>query len=925
MSKKVRMTDRTSPSESPARAGRVDAILAELAWLYTRRPWAVLAVMGVLTIVAAAEIALDHRILTGRDQLTRPGKKYSRDLTAYKESFGSPNAFVLVVSGGSPRERTRFLETFAAELVRADGAAAPRREDRLVRDVLFRQPLEHFRARGLYYIDAEELQRWADGLGRGGAAWLKPAVFGSFPHLLAELSHGAVSGVPVGGPEEDFRARALTALLSKLTRTREQAARMLDRAEPGGEEVTLNGGLTRGLRPSLPKAYRARLAQSDGYLASRDGTMHMAVITPARATLEMDYLVPLNRLVRRVRDRVRSQFPDLAAGLTGYPALIHDETRTIGQDLPLTSVVALAGVSLVLFLGLRPGRHVIAVVATLAMSVVWTLGAVFATVGHLNAVTAVIVAILFGLGIDFGIHLLVRLRDEGGRAGTDEAMCAALARTLRGTGRAIGAGGLTSAAAFFALATSEFLAFAELGVIAGMGLLLCMAAMLSALPCLLWILRTRGSAARMDPRPEDVAVAGAVSVLQPLWRRRGAVVFGAGLLTLGAVGGLRWARFDYNMQNLQAAGTEAVATSRLLSRFGAAANTCALTCTDLQTARAWTGRLQRLPEVDRVESAALLVPPDLEEKQALLGELHQLLTAPVKDPPAEPQEVPALLTQLAQEEARPEIRTLAGEARSFVDRLGRMGPLYVNAFGSAVTRALARRRETLLAQLRAEPPALADFPPSIRRRYLSRDGERHAVLVHPAAPIWDREALGELVAALRTVDPDVTGFPVAYYEITGEIRKGFGRAAILAAGVVLAVLLLDLRSLRHALLAAVPVGIGVLWMVGLMGAAGIPFNLANVVVVPLILGIGIDNGIHIVHRFREEEGLSSLGSTVRALTLTGLTSMAGFGALVFASHRGLQSLGWLMVVGLVCCWVAAVVLLPALLALPASEEQSTRR
>jgi uncharacterized protein len=181
-------------------------------------------------------------------------------------------------------------------------------------------------------------------------------------------------------------------------------------------------------------------------------------------------------------------------------------------------------------------------------------------------------------------------------------------------------------------------------------------------------------------------------------------------------------------------------------------------------------------------------------------------------------------------------------------------------------------------------------------------------------PAWGAAFLADV----RRVDPDVTGFPVAYFEITREIRDGFAQAALLAALAVLAVLLIDLRSVSFALLAAVPVGLGAVWMVGLMGLFAIPFNLANVVVVPLILGIGIDNGIHVVHRFRAEgcrDAHHAIQGTFRALTLTSLTSMAGFGALVLANHRGLQSLGVLMVVGLASCWVAAVVLLPALLTL----------
>jgi len=215
----------------------------------------------------------------------------------------------------------------------------------------------------------------------------------------------------------------------------------------------------------------------------------------------------------------------------------------------------------------------------------------------------------------------------------------------------------------------------------------------------------------------------------------------------------------------------------------------------------------------------------------------------------------------------------------------------------------------------------ADIPPGLRSRFIGAphgpDGhERYALYAYPSGSIWRRDVLTRFVTDTKSVDPGATGYPINFLHFSGIIVEGFRNAAIFAALVMLIVMLADLRRLRDALLGMIPLLLGVTWMIGVMGWARIDYNLANVVALPLILGIGVDNGVHVLHRLREEKTvLGAVRGVGGSILLSALTNMAGFASLMAASHRGIASMGLLLVLGLGCCLTVALFVLPAVLQL----------
>lgn len=216
----------------------------------------------------------------------------------------------------------------------------------------------------------------------------------------------------------------------------------------------------------------------------------------------------------------------------------------------------------------------------------------------------------------------------------------------------------------------------------------------------------------------------------------------------------------------------------------------------------------------------------------------------------------------------------------------------------------------------APPLEIGTLPASLRDRYVGESG-RLLLRVYPRGDIWDRGATARFIEALRRVDPDVTGPPVHTFEASRALTRGYGQAGLYALVAIFALSAVFFRHVGHAALSMVPLLAGAGWTVGLMAALGMDFNLANLFALPLILGMGVDNGMNLVARFREEGGRRFVLDTAvgKSMLLASLTTIAGFGVLLLAQHRGIASLGLLLTIGTSNILLASLTLLPALLLL----------
>jgi len=236
------------------------------------------------------------------------------------------------------------------------------------------------------------------------------------------------------------------------------------------------------------------------------------------------------------------------------------------------------------------------------------------------------------------------------------------------------------------------------------------------------------------------------------------------------------------------------------------------------------------------------------------------------------------------------------------------------AYEKAMATGLAAKLAEFKRDLSPSEVTEAGLPAVLRDRFIGKSG-RYLVQIYPKGDVWDDAPLNRFVTALRTVDPDVTGPPVQTYAIASVMRHGYERAALLALIGVFIFVFADFRNLRDTVLATVPLLFGGLWLLEAMGILGWEFNLANLFAVPIIIGTGVDNGVNLVYRWREERDKAQLildKSVGKSVTIASLTTIAGFAALIPATHRGISSLGWVLSLGVAMILIATLVVLPAL-------------
>src|SRR5574341_1218439 len=399
--------------------------------------------------------------------------------------------------------------------------------------------------------------------------------------------------------------------------------------------------------------------------------------------------------------------------------------------------------------------------------------------------------------------------------------------------------------------------------------------------------------------------------------------------------GLRYVQFDYNLLNLQADGTESVVwEKRILATAGRSGFTALASADSLDALRRKVAAISRLGSVSEVDSALLLIPDDQPAKLKIIRDFAPLVV-PVRVGRATPVDIDRLIAALEALKRRFEIaaneapegdtqlrlRNLNEEIERLMIRLRQtdreVSEPALTHLQNQIYTDFVRNFQRLQANVSPRPIGLADVPSELRRKFISDRG-RFLLQIHPAVDIWDRQGALRFVTDLRSVDPDVTGTPIITFEAIRFMERSYQQGTVYAILLVSLVTALTLRRLRETGLALLPLGLGMLWTFGLMYFFDLKFNMGNVFGLPLILGAAAEYGLNIVIRFiegREHGGPLIARSTMTAVLVNGLTTIAGFGSLMVADHRGIFGLGLLLTLGTATSLIAALVVLPVLLRL----------
>jgi hopanoid biosynthesis associated RND transporter like protein HpnN len=650
------------------------------------------------------------------------------------------------------------------------------------------------------------------------------------------------------------------------------------------------------------------------------GAYLLVSFTPERDYAELDPIEGPLRAAREAVTATLARHPGVEAGVTGRAALSADEMARTSWDMTWGALLGALGVTLVFSFVFRELLRPALAVASLGLAIGWTFGLATLTVGSLNLLSSVFAIVLVGIGVDFGIHVLARYR---ARLASDAAPDAAARDAILHAGR----GNLTSAAttvvAFAATGLTDFAGLAELGFVAGSGVLLCLVSMQLVFPAALLLVDRR----RAPSAPPPLPVPGPLERLSARPARVWLLLIAA---TAAGLVGLRGVHFDFNLLELQAQDLESVRWERrLLAQSDVSSwTTVALTDSLEEAGRLHQAFLGLGAPVARVESAASLSlhePPDRRPRLVAVAERAGL-------PPREaaaPADADALARSLeALAEAAADLAELAlGQGAAEAEAVD--GLLALEERALSLVEALPpladleARQGTLLTQLRAElrqldrllrpgPWSAEDVPKPLRRHLVSPAG-RFAVHVFPREDVWDPAAMDRFLSAVRLVDPEVTGASVSVHESSKVMLDAFRTVLWVTCALIPLLLLLEYRS-RLALIGLAPLALGCLWFLELMGGLGVSLNMANFFAVPVLIGVGIDDVVHVLnHRVHHPSGPRIAHPTGTSVILSTLTTMVGFGALGLGSHAGLASFGHLMALGALALLAASVVLLPLLL------------
>ncbi|MEM7229061.1 MAG: MMPL family transporter [Planctomycetota bacterium] len=644
------------------------------------------------------------------------------------------------------------------------------------------------------------------------------------------------------------------------------------------------------------------------FLTSSSGDLYFIRVDATSDYSTLESLAGPLASMRSIIEVQRSSFPSVEIGLTGKPVLQDDELRASTRDMTRASVLAIVLVTILFMVMFKGIVRPLWAVGALLLGMAWTIGVTTVVVGHLNLLSMVFTLVLVGVGIDFGVHSISRYAEF--RTQHDRAR--AIRRAMLTAGRGNITGAATSAMAFFGTMLGDFRGLRELGLIAGIGLLLCLLAMLTILPAGLAVHDQRTSVASRDR-----SIIGRTRV--PKRRTQIIALCAMALLTLALIPSLRRLHFETNLLKLQPTGLESVEwQQRMIDDDANSIWFGAIIADDLEALDRIVADASTMSSVSEVRSVQRFAPRSGADAS---GVLNVLLTMP--EVQSDDAQWPTDETWMgvlegldrAAEMDLPGQDTMASSleslrqgitfARSAPER-GRTPAMITEALRDELDRA----RLILDGSMRSWRDAL---PAIARSLYVSDDG-RLLAMVHPRGDIWDVEQLEHFVADLEAIDADATGVPMTHLASLHDMRAAFSRAILFAAAFVVLFIGLDFRSIRYTLLSLIPTALGMVWLLEAMSLLGVSFNLANFFAIPILIGIGVDNGVHVVHRRREGGGRSEvLGSTGRAILTTSLTTTLGFGTLLLASHRGLQSLGAVLVIGSLATMCGAVLVLPMLL------------
>jgi len=804
-------------------------------------------------------------------------KEFQRAFPQFKETI------VVVIDADTPEAARLYRDKLAERLKRQTG---------FFKGVYAPGGGEFFERNGLLYLSVKDLEALSENLA-------------SAQPLLGLIS-------------KDLTLRGLFSVIEKIV-TQEGEIEQKTKLVPFFDRLAQTVESSTSNRPRPLSWQELILGDAMAADASRqfiilDPVPNHATLSGAAAGIEAIY---------RIRDEVGlREASGVKVRLTGDVVLNYENLLAAKRGMGLTTLISFLLVAIAITIGLGSGRLVLASLVTLLVGFIWTFGFAIFFVGRLNLISVAFGVLFIGLGIDYGIQYCLRYRELiASGLGHYEAIVG----TANGLGVSLLVCTVGAAIGFYSFLPTPYTGVSELGVIAGTGMLINLFATLTVLPALLTLLPLKKTGIK-----EFVAD-------RPLYRvpykHAKTIVAGAIAIGIGAAFFLPKLYFDYNPLNLYDPHSEAVLTIKELFKNEM---TCPWTISILagnaKEAEEMVGKLKDLKEVKEAITFTSFVPEDQSSKLAILSDIALFMPPGLET--LKPEKLSYQKNLASLENLESSLKKVLYMARerdgTYATSISRLHHS-LERFKKALTHpengkeALDKLEQNVLSylpnlfhelktSLRASAVKESDLPRELRLRYVTPDG-RYRVEVFPRENILETDSLKRFVEAVSNLAPNSTDTPVTIREAGNAVVRSFLLATLYALLAITLFMLIELKSLSDTALVLLPLALSLL----ITGAASvildIPFNFANVIVIPLLLGSGVE-GIYFIHRFRTDppsSGNMLETSTARALFYSTLTTILSFSTLSFSPHQGMASMGKLLTICIASLMVTTLIFLPALL------------
>jgi uncharacterized protein len=853
----------------------LQSLLVHVADICRRHALAVVAV-GVLAAVLAVLYAAGHLgVTTNTSEMFSsqlPWRQHAEELAHDFPQFD--NLLVVAVKAAKPEE----AEATAAAL--ADGLA---KDHATIADVTRPDASPFLRKEGLLFLDTKKLGD------------LMNEIIAAQPflgQLVADPSaRGLFSAIGLLGVGATKQGTDLTPYFPELRafHTAMQSA-LNGHPQPLSWQDLLGGGLT-----DLAGQYRFVLVHPKlNYGSLQPGGAATATINAAAADLPF----------------VKSG--DAHVAITGQVALADEQFKTVAEGVVVGLVGSIVLIAFWLYFAVKTWRLIVPILLTLILGLALTLCFAAAAVGTLNLISVGFGILFVGLAVDFAIQFSVRFRD---RHHEFPDLGEAIRQTATRTGSQILLASIATAAGFLAFVPTAFRGVAELGLIAGVGMLIAFACTITFLPAAIALLRPPGEQGLVG-----FAWAGPLDPLAAQWRKPILLVFGA--LAIAAIALSPMLTFDANPLDTNNQHTEAMRTLKeLINSPITNPFTIDILAPNVPAATALAEKIKPLSTVQSVRTIQSFIPDDQKQKLEIIADaqsiLEPTLTAPPSTTPVTPNQIrmaaKAALDQI--EPALPKLapnnplRAIAGDLK----KVETASDPIVMALNTALTQFLPLELTQLDLSLSAEPVTLNSIPPDLKRQWMLPDGQARVEVLPKFANSNISKGLAQFVRQVTAVAPNAGGSAVTIEASSATIVGAFRDAAIYALAAITLILFIALRRPRAVALVLAPLLLSGLLTLLLMVVLPLPLNYANIIALPLLLGVGVSFNIYFVMNWRAGRTALLASATARAIVFSALTTSTAFGSLALSHHPGTASMGKLLLISLGCTLLANMVFVPAML------------